>query len=185
MAITVTEHPIEGVSVYGVQQMQYTVDGLSGQDFATALTLASFKQSTAIENASSSYSAVVRQRQKKVNDLGDVLAVIAKAVASLSTDDNPKPSDKSDADDALKTASKTADYYGVSVELTDGNKITRRNAMLAQNDIKYELDVEDNQLQQDCVSLQSMMTKRDNAFSSASKLLRKALNASGSTIGNM
>ena len=103
MANLVTENAIPGLTVYGVQQMQYTVDGLSGQDFAAALTIAAFRQSTAIENSASSYGAVVRQRQKKVDDLGDALAVLAKALASMTTDDQD-PDDKSDADPALTSA---------------------------------------------------------------------------------
>ena len=184
MANLVTENAIPVLAVYGVQQMQYTVDGLAGQDFAAALTIASFRQSTAIENASASYATVVRQRQKKVDDLGDALAVLAKALASMTTDDQD-PDDKSDADSALTAAANTVAGYGITSMKVSGNKIKRGDAMKAQNDIQYALDVEDNQLQQDTVSLQSLLTKRDNAFSNASKIVKKALNASGSTIGNM
>ena len=184
MANLVTENAIPGLTVYGVQQMQYTVDGLSGQDFAAALTIAAFRQSTAIENSASSYGAVVRQRQKKVDDLGDALAVLAKALASMTTDDQD-PDDKSDADPALTSAANVAAGYGVFTMTVSDNKIKRGDAMKAQNDIQYALDVEDNQLQQDTVSLQSLLTKRDNAFSNASKIVKKALNASGSAIGNM
>ena len=127
---------------------------------------------------------VVRQRQRKVDDLGAVLAVIAKALASMDPK-TPESTDKSAADDELKTAASQAAAYGLSLPLTDGNKITRGNAMKAQNDIQYALDVENNQLQQDTVSLQSLLTKRDNSFSNASKIVQKALNASASAISNI
>ena len=185
MGLLVVEHAINGCVVYGVQQMQYTVDGLSGQDFAAALTIAAFRQSTAIEDAASSYVAVVRQRQKKVDDLGEELAVLAKALASMKTGDNQEPSDKSDADSALTTAANMVAGYGITSMKVSDNKITRGDAMKAQNDIKYALDMEDNQLQQDTVSLQGLLTKRDNAFSNASKIVKKALNASAATIGDM
>lgn len=185
MGLLVVEHAISGCVVYGVQQMQYTVDGLSGQDFAAALTIAAFRQSTAIENAASSYAVVVRKRQKKVDDLGEALAVLAKALASMKTGDGQEPSDKSDADPALAAAAVKVAEYGITSMTVSGNKITRGDAMKAQNDIQYSLDMEDNQLQQDTVSLQSLLTKRDNAFSNASKIVKKALNASASTIGNM
>ena len=184
MGNLVVGHEISGGAVYGVQQMQYTVDGLSGQDFAAALTIAAFRQSTAIENSASSYGAVVRQRQKKVDDLGDALAVLAKALASMTTD-KQDPDDKSDADSALTTAAGVVAGYGITTMTVSDNKIKRGDAMKAQNDIQYALDVEDNQMQQDTVSLQSLLTKRDNAFSNASKIVKKALNASGSAIGNM
>lgn len=185
MGKLVVENAISGCVVYGVQQMQYTVDGMSGQDFASALTIAAFRQSTAIEDAASSYAAVVRQRQKKVNDLGDALTVLAKALASMKTGDNQEPSDKSDADSALTTAANMVAGYGITSMKVSDNKITRGDAMKAQNDIKYALDMEDNQLQQDTVSLQGLLTKRDNAFSNASKIVKKALNASAATIGDM
>lgn len=184
MGKLVVEHDISGCAVYGVQQVQYTVDGLSGQDFASALTIASFRQSTAIENATSSFATVVRQRQRKVNDLGDALAVIAKALSSMKNGDGQEPGDKSDADPALTAAAAKVAEYGITMAVSD-NKIKRGDAMKTQNDIQYALDMEDNQLQQDTVSLQSLVTKRDNAFSNASKIVKKALNASAATIGNM
>ena len=95
------------------------------------------------------------------------------------------PDDKSDADDNLKTAAEKAALYGLSMPLTDGNKIKRGDAMKVQNNVRYALDVEDNNLQQDTVSLQSLLTKRDNAFSNASKIVKKALNASAATIGDI
>ena len=184
MANLVTENAIPGLAVYGVQQMQYTVDGMSGQDFASALTAASFRQSTAIEQTASSYAVVVRLRQRKVDDLGSALAVLATALATMSTE-NQESGDKSDAMAALTSMSNLVSSYGITSMKVSDNKIKRGDAMKAQNDIQYALDMEDNQLQQDTVSLQGMLTKRDNAFSNASKIVKKALNASAATIGDM
>ena len=184
MANLVTENAIPGLTVYGVQQMQYTVDGLSGQDFAAALTIAAFRQSAAIENSASSYAAVVRQRQKKVDDLGDALAVLAKALASMTTD-KQDPDDKSDADSALTTAAGVVAGYGITTMTVSDNKIKRGDAMKAQNDIQYALDVEDNNLQQDMVSLQGLVSKRDSAFSTAARIVAKSLNAGAAAINNI
>jgi hypothetical protein len=63
--------------------------------------------------------------------------------------------------------------------------MTRGDLMRSQDDIQYKLDVEDNNLQQDMVSLQSFVSKRDSAFSTASKIISKAHNAAGSAIDNM
>ena len=175
---------IAGASVYGVRQMEYTVDGLAHQDFASALTAAAFRQSVAIENSAAAYAVVVQQRQRKVDDLGYALSILAKAIATMSVK-NQESTDKSESDDELKTASAMVAAYGVSMSLTDGNKITRGNALKSQNDIQYALDTENNSLQQDMVSLQSLMSKRDNAFSTASSVVKKSLNASGGTINNI
>ena len=182
MANSIVPSEITGGSVYGVRQVQYTVDGASGKDFVDAVTTAAFKQATAIETAASGYAAVVRARQVKVSELGQVLAYIAKALGSLKS--NGKSDDKATIDNAqwVKT---TAAKYGISLSFTDGNKMTRENVMKAQTNVQYEIDKEDNSLQQDIVTLQSYMTKRDNALSNAAKVVKKANNAAQATIRNI
>ena len=117
-----------------------------------------------------------------MNELGQVLAYIAKAVGSLKS--NGKSGDKATIDNAqwVKT---TASKYGISLSFTDGNKMTRENVMKAQTNVQYEIDKEDNSLQQDIVTLQSYMTKRDNALSNAAKVVKKANNAAQATIRNI
>ncbi len=195
MASLIQANEISGASVYGVAQMSYTVDGVSGQDYAAALTAAAFREATAIEAAASSYIAVVRQRQTKVSELGDVLATIATAMASLKTKE-PDPSDPSatswQMDVAFRNARDICNTYGLTLnvkEMQVGNwsryYMTRGDLMRSQNEIQYELDVEDNNLQQDMVSMQSFVTKRDNAFSTASKIVAKSHNAADAAIGNL
>ena len=173
---------LTGNSIYGVRQVQYTVDGVSGRDFIDALTAASFKQSVAIESAASGYVAVVKARQRKVDDLGQMLAYLSKAVGSLKSKGG-KSTDKVTVDNANWVKS-TANAYGISLSW-DGNKMTRGDIQKAQTSVEYELDKEDNNLQQDIVSLQSFLTKRDNAYSTAAKLVRKANDAANSTIRNI
>ena len=51
-----------------------------------------------------------------------------------------------------------------------------------QTDAQYELDKEDNFLQQDMVSLQSYFSKRDQALSMAASLVKKVNNTMTSGI---
>ena len=196
MANLIVANDITNVSVYGVAQMSYTVDGSEGQDYAAALTAAAFRESTAIEKAASSYMAVVRQRQKKVSELGDVLATLATAMASLKTGNDVSPSDHSSTswqmDVALASARTICNNYGLSLNVqtktVDGvsrHYMTRGDLMRAQDDIQYALDVEDNNLQQDMVSLQGYVSKRDSAYSTATKIVSKSLNAADAAIGNI
>jgi len=184
MANLIEPTEIAGASVYGVPQMSYSVDGVSGKDYIAALTAASFKQSVAIEKTVTGYAAVVRQRERKLDDLGEVMSILSTAYASLTTKDM-ESDDKTSGFSELQTARNTAAKYGVTISLTDGNKMTRRNIMNAQNAVQYAIDTEDNDLKQDMVSLQSLISKRDNAFSTASKLVKKAGNAASSTISNL
>ena len=186
---------IPGASVYGVPQMSYTVAGESEKDYAAALTVAAFRQATAIEAAASSYVAVVRQRQTKVSELGDVLATLAVAIGSMRTKD-AEPGDHSatswQMDRAFESAKAVCDKYGLSlnvrqkeVDKVQRNYMTRADVMRSQDSIQYALDVEDNNLQQDMVSMQGLVTKRDHAFSTASRIIAKVHNAADSAIGNM
>ena len=193
MANLIEPTQIAGASVYGVPQMSYSVDGVAGKDYAAALAAASFKEAVSIEQALSAYSEVVRQRMRKLDDLGTVMAILNEAYATLKTKDM-ESGDTTDNMPSLADAKATAAKYGVSISITEidlgglGVKLcytTRRDLMNAQNAVQYAIDKEDNELKQDTVSLNSYVSKRDNSFSTASKLVRKALDASGSTIGNI
>jgi hypothetical protein len=193
MANMIEQNPIAGASVYGVEQYSYTVNGVAGKDYAAALSAASFKEAVAIEQALSAYSEVVRQRMRKLDDLGTAMAILNEAYATLKTKDH-ESGDTTSNMVSLATARDKAALYGVTINMTDytiqdlGIRMcytTRRNLMNAQNAVQYAIDKEDNELKQDTVSLNSYVSKRDNSFSTASKLVRKALDAAGSTIGNI
>ena len=168
-------------SVYGVRQVQYTVDGKSGHNFIDAVAAASFRQAVAIEDTTSSYAAVVRARQVKINELAEALSYVAKAVGSL--DHDAKSSTKTKIDNASRVK-EIANKYGVSLSW-DGNKMAFGNLQKAKTNLQYAIDREDNDIQQDIVTLQSFITKRDNAYSNAAKVITKANHAASSTIGNI
>ncbi len=184
----ITTETISGGAVYGVGQVTYTVDGVAGQDYSAALTAAAFKESTAIENAASSYAEVVRQRQKKMDDVANLLAILAKAIACKDPKSNDQDQECLKNDPELYNAVQTCRQYGISVDVSiSGNTatITFGNAYKGQANIKYELDKESNNLQQDTVSLQSYLSKRDNAYSTAARLVKKANNTASTNISNI
>ena len=192
MADLIEPNRIPGAAVYGVEQYSYTVDGVSGKDYAAALSVASFKEAVSIEKALGAYSEVVRQRIRKIDDLGGVMAILNTAYATLKTKEQ-ESGDTTDNMPELRTARNTAALYGVTINLNVDLDVagvticnmTRRQVMNAQNAVQYAIDKEDNELKQDTVSLNSYVSKRDNSFSTASKLVKKALNASASTIGSI
>ncbi len=191
MSDLIIPNEIPGAAVYGVKQYSYTVDGAAGRDYAAALAAAAFKESVAIENSASAYADVVRQRERKVDDLGTVLAAIAKAIATMnpkSNDPNKRSSEMSELYEAQSLCNKygiNLSFASVHATATGGTaSITYATGSKAQNDVQYALDTENNNLQQDNVSLQSLITKRDNAYSSAAKVVDKACDAATSTIQN-
>lgn len=184
MANLITADTIAGGSVYGVQQMQYVVGGAAGKNFVDAVTLASFRQAVSIEGTTEAYAAVVRARQKKIDELGEALAYIAKAVGRLDNK-NAKSGDKVTVDNSTFVKDVAA-RYGVSLSWESGGaQMTRGSIQKAQTNFQYAIDREDNDIQQDIVTLQSFITKRDNAYSNASKVVKKANQAASSTIGNI
>ena len=189
MADLIESNRIPGAAVYGVEQYSYTVDGVSGKDYAAALSVASFKEAVAIEKALGAYSEVVRQRIRKIDDLGGVMAILNMAYATLRVKDQ-ESGDKTSYFTELYDAYQTATVkYGISMSYSGisgkSMQMTRKQVMNAQNAVQYAIDREDNDLKQDTVSLNSYVSKRDNSFSTASKLVKKALNASASTIGSI
>ena len=184
MSDLITATKIEGASVYGVAQMGYTVDGVSGKDYAAALAAAAFKEATAIETAVAGYAEVVRQRIRKLDDLGSVMAALNHAVADLKVKETESGDQASVPNGAWVNS--TARKYGITLVFVENTaNMTRANLYKGQNEVQYAMDREDNDLKQDTVSLNSFMSKRDNAFSTAAKLIKKANNAASSTIGNI
>lgn len=183
MSSTIQPSTITGGSVYGVAQVEYTIAGESGKNFIDAVTLAAFMQSTAIEESTSAYAKVVTARQNKIDELSEALAYIAKANGSL--DSKGGKSTDTVAVDNAAFVKRIAAKYEVSLTWKDGgNKMTRGNIQKALTNFQYAIDREDNDIQQDIVTLQSYITKRDNAYSNASKLVKKANHAASSTIKN-
>ena len=174
---------ITGGSVYGVAQMEYTIAGEDGRNFIDAVTLASFIQATAIEDATSAYSRVVTARQKKIDELSEALAYISKANGSLDSKGG-KSTDTVTVEHAADVK-RIAAKYEIQLSWESGDKMTRGNIQKAVTNFQYAIDREDNDIQQDIVTLQSYITKRDNAYSNASKLVKKANHAATATIKNI
>ena len=118
MANMIEQNPIAGASVYGVEQYSYTVNGVAGKDYAAALSAASFKEAVAIEQALSAYSEVVRQRMRKLDDLGTVMAILNEAYATLKTKEQ-ESGDTTSNMVSLATARDKAALYGVTINITD------------------------------------------------------------------
>ena len=163
-----------GAAVYGTQLRDYAIDGEMGKTFSEVIAFASLRQSHSIEMATSAIASVVRERQRKVNDLAEVLAVVSAAIPSMpnkgASDDRWSKINSEDIANANALLSK----YGLATMSTNKDgQINYATAYQTQNDIQLKLDSENNDLQQNLTSLQSLVSKRDNAFSVANKVIQK------------
>ncbi len=179
----ITAREIPEFSVYGVPQVSYTVAGKGNQDYAVAVALATLVQANAFEKECSALSAMVRVRMRKLDELGEALATISRALKKMPV--KKTSSSNTATDDELPRAQELMAKYGLTLKLeSDGKSIRRDNALYSENDVRYAIDREDNDLQQNLVTVQGTFNKRDNAFSTASRLVSKVNNAAQSIIGN-
>ena len=109
------------------------------------------------------------------------LALLARANAQF--DSKAESTDKITVDRANWIKS-ICSYYEIELKW-DGNQMTYGDMQKAQTEIEYQMDKEDNNLEQDMVSLQSYISKRDNAYTNAAKVVKKTLAAGASTIANI
>lgn len=172
-----------GAAVYGTQLRDYSIDGEMGKTFSEVIAFASLRQSHSIEMATVAMGSVVRARQQKVNDIAEVLAVLSSAIPSMptsgKTDDRWSSINKED----IANANALLEKYGRAKLATNGDgQINYTTAYKAQNDIQLLLDNENNDLQQNMTSLQSLVSKRDNAFSVANKVIQKCNATARATI---
>ena len=172
-----------GAAVYGTRLRDYAIDGEMGKTFSEVIAFASLRQSHSIEMATTAISSVVRVRQQKVNDLAEVLSVISAAIPSMPTKGESDDRWSKISKDDIANANTLLDRYGLAKLSTNGDgQINYATAYQAQNDVQLLLDTESNDLQQNITSLQSLVSKRDNAFSTANKVIQKGNATARATI---
>lgn len=166
---------IAGCSVYGVQQVQYRVNGSERCDYARTLAAISLTRAASIEDDVGAITYLLRLRMKKIEDLGAAMAAVEKAL--IATDgEGAKVTDKlgSYYDQHLAGPINTLVACGVEISASIRNSnMTRGDLQKVETRAKYVLDKEQNELQQDSLSVQNMISKRDSAYSNASSLMKK------------
>ena len=93
MTTLIETNKIDGLSIYGVQMVDYTLDGVAGKDFGTAVALACFVSTAAIEMEATAYADILRARQQKLNDLADTNECIRNFIDKLPTS-SPESDDR-------------------------------------------------------------------------------------------
>ena len=197
-----------GQSVYGVKQYLYS-DSESGEtlDFGSMVAKSTLTQAAIVEEQTKATAAVLKLRQQKSQELSEALALIDELMANYRAK-NPESGDKCELvvtpaqkDEYVKKAEKLKEY-GYTLNLDpqehtikssckskkDGNyqlTIRRADAMRGQAQVQELLDTENNSLQQDMMSLQSFIQKRDRTFSNATDVVKKFENTAGDVIDAM
>lgn len=179
VAVQATFYPED--SAYGIPAVEYSVGGTEGCGFAEAVAFGALQSSHAIESSALAVTEVVKVRQRKCSDIGDALATIGEAVASIK--DTTDIDEESSIDiEKLRKAKETLARYGIDLPLTEKGQITYQTGYRKQNEVQLALDRENNDLQMNMTTLQGLLNKRDNAFTVSSKVVKKVNKTAISTI---
>ena len=184
----ITTHDL-GISVYGVPQVCYSADGKNGLDLGDVIASVTLKQATIADNQTQAVSSAIRLRQKQLEAMGKALALVNGILAKFRVKDGQSTDkytiEKDKAAEILKAADELKKYgYTLSaVEETKktaccgGTKyqaitITRATAMRAQSEVQTMIDTENNNMQQDMMTMQGVLQKRDRAFDGAQDMIK-------------
>jgi len=172
-----------GVRIYGVDQCEYAFNGVRDKTLGQAMGLAGLFRATAIEQAIAGYTAILNRRLQKLEDLKNVLAVIAGTRAhweEASANDGGLytstlvPIEFTDQIPDHEVFADMLNKYGIQKGEWDGSThIIPADLDIIKSDVDYQIQREDNDMQCDMATLQSYVSKRDSAYSTAEKFQGK------------
>lgn len=174
LAIETTVSPYGDENVYGIPIKRYDVDGVPGLGLLEAVSFAVLRQSHAIEAVTSAMTEMVKLHQQKVEDLGEVMATLSEALASMDPEDSDVEKRSAVSAAKIARANELLAKYGIEKMSVDGDgQVTFESTYYKQTDIQLALDTANNDLQQVMAGLQGLVNKRDNAFVAANKVVAK------------
>jgi len=164
---------------WGAQFGDYTIDGNS-IDFQDIMVVISERRATAVESEVTPLSTRITNRNKTLEDLGNVLADLTKLQAQFDSD-----SKGSDRKGSLQPTSKAIllDVFG-SLDW-DNLKMTKYEVEEWLQKVKSKIDALNNSAQKDMTRLESLVNRRDEAFSTASDLMSKISDTRSNLIRNL
>lgn len=166
-----------GVRVLGVDQYDFTVNGVSGRTLTQAVGYSSLRRAVSIEEGTRAYSAMIDARQKKCEELSELMAIIAGTYAAYETDD---PEDgKSYVDEKylltdFRTFGKLMIKYNIPRhDWSGGVMISAGELDQIRTEVEHLTDKETTQIQEELTLLQYYLGKRDSAYATASQMMSK------------
>ena len=164
---------------WGVQFGDFFLDG-KHLDFQDVLIAIAERRATSVEKEVTPLSTKIQARNKVLEDLGNVLADLTKLQAQFSSD--AKGSDRSGtlqqtSKDILIAVFGTLDWSDL--------KMTKYEVEEWLQKVKSKIDALNNEAQKDMTRLESLVNRRDEAFSTASDLMSKISDTRSNAIRNM
>ncbi len=164
---------------WGVQFGDFFLDG-KHLDFQDVLIAIAERRATSVEGEVAPLSTKIQARNKVLEDLGNVLADLTKLQAQFSSD--AKGSDRSGtlqqtSKDILIAVFGTLDWSDL--------KMTKYEVEEWLQKVKSKIDALNNEAQKDMTRLESLVNRRDEAYSTASDLMSKVGDTRSNLIRNL
>ena len=166
-------------AMYGVTINDYMLNGVPA-DFETMVVAMATGMATTIEQEVKPLSDQATVRNQKLKKLGDALANLAGVQAKFKADDT---GDEKKGSVKEETATILVALLGVNV--VDKSEISKSDCERAVQAVKTEMDKLNNDAQADTTRLQSLVSKRDEQFTTASGIMSSVSDARTNAIRAM
>jgi len=194
-----------GIKFYGMNAVDYSLSSEPGKvmDFETLLRKIAIDRSVKLQAEVAQLSAAVKTRQKIVDTLGKAMAFIDFVATDLNKEKYGAKRwyEYSTGDshfEDMKALWQIQQHTGVGMRFSgfehivnsDGTEvikiqISKEDALKDQISVQYQLDMQNNLLQQEMVAVQSLFNKQSDAFTTAKKLTTKVSGTRKNTIQGM
>lgn len=182
--------------VFGQVQYDFSLSGRFGLSLGELMVGVANQRAVAVDREIAAINKEVKQRSRKLEVLGQALGYVAAIVAELSqTKDVKIDTEYKDTHQWLAKIEKLVAPYDLTYEEENkgtlpvsslwSGKFTYGNAQKLQSVLQLALDKENNALKRTTNTIQSFVTKRDNAYELIAKLRKKIDKTAGSTISSL
>lgn len=175
-----------GWAPFGLEQVAYQLPGSSRTlDFEQLVAAMAVGRSAQLEREAQVQAMQVRTRNEAIEMLGEVLAEVNRCLETLA---QKKDAPDTVANSKLYECKQILVKLGVKSYIVTTNTLgglNKGNAQKQQAELVYAIDMQDNDLQQDIISMQSLLNKRDDAYATASKLSTRVSDARSQTLENI
>jgi len=178
MAVIVPEN-VRLSQSWGVQFGDFYLDG-KHTDFQDLMVAISQNRATSVEGEVKPLSTKITNRNKTLEDLGNVLADLTKLQAQFDNDskgDTRKGSLQSSSYLILQDVFGTLNFSLLNMTKAEVEEWLQK--------VKSKIDALNNEAQKDMTRLESLVNRRDEAFSTASDLMSKIGDTRSNAIRNM
>lgn len=169
-----------GISAWGIDAYDYTMNGTQ-VDFQDLLTSVTKYRATTVEHEIQPLSTRIRNRNALLDKLGDALSTLTGMQANFNSDSSGSSTTtgtfSADAVAALKACGVTVGSGSQSLSKSNVEKYVQL--------VKSKIDGLNNQAQTDMTRLQSLVDRRDQAYSAATELMQNVSDTRGNLIQNI